>query len=265
MTRTLQVVRAFAVREARVRPSLAAEIGFFTLEAALPVVVLCQVSRLMPAPVAGARDYLTFAGAAAVLVLFSLATMLSAAAGMNRAQRSGALEVCMLSAASPLSVALGIAAYPASSMFLRLLLACALLLMLGVAPLGWGAPAALMSILLSFAVTMTAALVLEAAAVAGQGVRRAGEMVAVLGVLLSGALFPLSVLPGALATAADLLPFRAMAQAMRLSYSGAPPASLTQACTTLLLWLALLAPLSWMALEAAFRRARRTGRMRTAI
>ncbi|MGH9671485.1 MAG: hypothetical protein ACRD3A_15380 [Terriglobales bacterium] len=265
MTRTLQIVRAFAGREARLRPRLATELGFFALEAALPVVTLWQLSRMMGVPVAGMRDYLTFAGPASVLLLFTLAAMLSATGAAARARHSGAFDALMLTAATPMSVALGLVVYPASSMFLRALMACGLLVAFGVMPLGWGALAALVSLVLAFAVAVTAAMLLQAAAILGTGVMRIGVLVVIIGVMLSGALFPLTALPGALAGATELLPFRAMAQAMRLSYSGAPPASLTQAWTTLLLWLALLAPLSWMALEAAFRRARRSGRVRAAI
>ncbi len=244
------------------RPPLAAELSFFALEAALPVVVLWQLSRMMGAPVAGARDYLTFAGPATALLLFVLAVMLSAAGVVARARRNGVFDALMLTAATPVSVALGMVAYPAASMLLRTLLACGLLLALGVAPLGWGMLAALVSLALAFAVAVTAAMLLQAAAVVGAGVLRLGVLVAIAGALLSGALFPLSAIPGTLASVTELLPFRAMVQAIRLSYSGAPPASLTQAWTTLLLWLALLVPLSWMALEAAHRRARRLGRVR---
>ncbi len=264
MTRTLQIVRAFAGRDARLRPPLATELAWFALEAALPVLVLWQLSRMIGAPIAGARDYLTFAGPAVVLLMFVLAAMLSATVAVARARRSGAFDALMLTAATPVSVALGMSAYPVSSMFLRVLMACGLLLALGVIPLGWGVLAALVSLVLAFAVAITAAMLLQASAIVGAGAMRAGVMLAIAGVLLSGAVFPLSALPATLAAATELLPFRAMAQSIRLSYNGAPPASLTQAWTTLLLWLALLIPLSWMALEAAFRRARRVGRIRSA-
>lgn len=264
MARTLQIVRAFAGRDARLRPPLALELGWFALEAALPVLVLWQLSHLMGTPVAGARDYLTFAGPPAVLMLFVLAAMLSAALAVARTRRSGAFDALLLTAATPVSVALGMAAYPASSMLVRVMMAFGLLLALGVIPLGWGVLAAMVSLVLAFAVAVTAAMLLEAAAIVGASVMRAGMLLVIAGVLLSGAMFPLSALPGTLAAATELLPFRAMAQSMRLSYHGAPPASLTQAWTTLLLWLALLIPLSWMALEAAFRRARRVGRVRAA-
>ncbi|MGH9603575.1 MAG: hypothetical protein ACRD24_14435, partial [Terriglobales bacterium] len=112
MTRTLQIVRAFAGREARLRPPLATELRWFALEASLPVVVLWQLSRMMGAPVAGTRDYLTFAGPPVVLLLFVLAAMLSATGAMVRARRSGSLDVLMLTAATPVSVALGIVVYP---------------------------------------------------------------------------------------------------------------------------------------------------------
>ncbi len=262
MTRTLQIVGAFTRREARTRPPLAVELGLLALEPALLAAVLWQFSRVLEGPVGGARDYLTFAGPAVVLVLFTLAALLSGARAVERARRSGALDALRATAATPVNLALGMAAYPVASMFLRAMLACGMLMLAGLAPQGWGAPAALVSLLLSFAVAATATLLLQAAAVAGAGWMRAGILVAVIGALLSGALFPLSALPGALAGASDLFPFRAMAQAIRLSYGGAPPALLTQAWTTLLLWLALLVPLSWMALEAAFRRARRVGRAR---
>ncbi len=262
MTRSLKLVGAFTRREARIRPPLAAELGFLALESALPVAVLWQLSRALEGPVAGTRDYLTFAGPAVVLVLFAMAAVLSGGRVAERARRNGALEALLVTAATPVSVALGMAAYPVASMFLRALLACGMLMVAGLAPQGWGAPAALVSLLLAFAVTVTATLLLQAAAVAGAGWLRAGVLMTVMGSLLSGALFPLSALPAALAGASELFPFRAMAQAIRLSYGGAPPASLTQAWTTLLLWLALLVPLSWMALEAAFRRARRVGRAR---
>ncbi len=262
MTRTLQIVGAFTRREARIRPPLAAELGFLALESALPVAVLWQLSRALAGPVGGARDYLTFAGPPVVLVLFALAAALSGARVAERARRDGTLDALLVTAATPASVALGMASYPVASMFLRALLACGMLMAAGLAPQGWGTLAALVSVLLSFAVAVTATLLLQAAAVAGAGWMRAGVLVGVIGSLLSGALFPLSALPPVLAGASELLPFRAMAQAIRLSYGGAPPASLTQAWTTLLLWLALLVPLSWMALEAAFRRARRVDRGR---
>ena len=265
MTRTLQIVGAFTRREARTRPPLAAELGWLALESALVVAVLWQFSRALEGPVGGARDYLTFAGPAVVLVLFVLAALLSGARAAERARRNGALDALLMTAATPVSIALGLASYPVASMFLRVLLACGMLMAAGLAPQGWGALAAMVSLLLAFAVAVTATLLLQAAAVTGAAWMRAGVLIAVLGSLLSGALFPLSALPGALAGASELFPFRAMAQAIRLSYGGAPPASLTQAWTTLLLWLVLLVPLSWMALEAAFRRARRVGRARAAI
>jgi hypothetical protein len=263
MTRTLQIVRAFAGRDARLRPPLAVELSWFALETALPVLVLWQLSRMIADPVAGARDYLTFAGPPSVLLLFVLGVLLHAAGAVTRARRNGALDALMLTAASPVSLALGLAAYPASSMFLRALMACGWLLALGVMPLGWGVVAALVSVVLAYAVAITAAMLLEAAALLGGSILRAGVMLAVAAVALSGAMFPLSALPETLASATQLFPFRAMAQAMRLSYHGAPPASLTQVWTTLLLWLALLVPLSWMALEAAVRHTRRVGHART--
>ncbi len=264
MTRTLEIVRAFARREARTRPPLGVDLGFIALESALLVAVLWQFSRWLGTPVAGARDYLTFAGPPVVLVGFALAAMIAGAATIARARRSGSFEALLVTAATPVSVALGMLAYPAASMFLRALLACAILLFLGLAPLGWGVLAALVSLTLAFAVAAPCAMLLQAAAVARPGALRAAVMAALAGTLLSGAFFPLSELPGGLGGAADLFPFRAMAHAIRLSYGGAPPASLTQAWTALLLWLGLLVPLSWIALDAAFRRARKQGKMRAA-
>ncbi len=238
---------------------MAHQMFFFALEAALLVVAIWQMARLVERPVGGARDYFFFAAPALLLLSFVVSLVLSSAAALRRARADGSLEALMSTAVTPTGLGLGLAMFPAESMLLRLFFAYCLAALLGVAPRGWEVPAALVTVILSFAIALCVALLAEAASLLGRRIFAAALLLLFCGVALSGALFPLAALPPAVHVASELLPFRAMADAMRLSYSGAPGASLTQSWAALVLWLALLAPVSWLAMEGAFRRVRRHG------
>ncbi|HXE89537.1 MAG TPA: ABC transporter permease [Terriglobales bacterium] len=258
------MAQAFSRRESHARPSPFYALTRYMLEAALFVGALWQLSALWQRPVAGMASYFAYAAPALVLVLATAGAAAATAFAVARARSTGDLEAYVVTPAPTAGIVLGLGAYPAAGMLLRAVFAYCWMALAGVVPMGWEILATVLSVALGFAMVPPLGLLCAAAAVAGRRVLAAAMMLLGAAVVLSGALFPLATLPEGLRDASLLSPFRFLVDAVRLCYSGAPPASLLEVWTNLLLWQAVLLPLGWFALEAAFTSARRQGRLRQA-
>ena len=264
MPRVLDVAQAFSRRESRARPAPFYALARYALEAAVFVGAAWQVSSLWQRPVGGTASYFVYAAPALALVLATAGAAAATAFAVARARATGDLEAYALTPAPTAAIVLGLGAHPAAGMLLRAAFAYCLMALAGVMPAGWEILATVVSVALGFAMVPPLALLCAAAAVAGRRVLALAILAMGAGVVLSGALFPLATLPEALRNLSLLSPFRFLADAVRLCYSGAPPASLLGVWTNLLLWQAVLLPLGWFAVEAAFTSARRQGRLRQA-
>ncbi len=264
MPRVLEVAQAFSRREARARPAPLYALVRYALESAVFVSAAWQVSSLWQRPVGGTASYFVYAAPALVLVLATSGAAAATAFAVAHARATGDLEVYALTPAPSAAIVLGLGAYPATGMLLRAVFAYCLMALAGVVPAGWEVLALVVSVALGFAMVPPLGMLCAATAVAGRRILALAMLVMGAGVVLSGALFPLATLPEGLRNLSWLFPFRFLADAVRLCYSGAPPASLLGVWTNLLLWEAVLLPLGWFALDAAFTSARRQGRLRQA-
>jgi ABC-2 type transport system permease protein len=264
MPRVLEVAQAFSRRESHARPSPLFALGRYAVESAIFVGVLWQLSSLWQRPVGGTASYFVYAAPALVLVLTTAGAAAATAFAVARARTTGDLEAYALTPASPAALVMGLGAYPATGMLLRAVFAFCLMALVSVVPAGWEILAAVVSVALGFAMVPPLGLLCAAAAVAGGRVLAGAMLLLGAGIVFSGALFPLATLPEGLSNLSLLSPFRFLADAVRLCYGGAPPASLLGVWTNLMLWQAVLLPLGWFAVEAAFTSARRQGKLRQA-
>jgi ABC-2 type transport system permease protein len=261
---SIQKLRAFLIRDYIVETSYRLAFAFELLQSMLPLFAFHFIAQLMPATgVRGLQKYGGYFPFVLVGVAFSqyLAQALSAfAASIRRAQMSGSLEAMLSTRTGPLAIVLLSPIYH----FVFKTAHLVLVFLVGAVALGarfdacnYGAAAlAFASSVLAFAGLgmLSAALVVYLKK--GDPV----EWIMLTGVaFISGAYFPVELLPPWLQALAWLSPLTHALEAMRLALSGTPFEELRSHLIVLAIFAALAVPIGMAAFVAVVERGRRDG------
>jgi ABC-2 type transport system permease protein len=258
----MRILRAFLARDLFIarsyRVALIAEVvtGLANL---LLYYFISRTFESASADLGAAPDYFAFAAVGAAVAVVLHASMAATAVSIRQEQLTGTLEATVSQPVSPAGLALGISGLP----FLGAGVRVAAYL---------GLASALLGLDLSDADFAGAALVLvtTAAALAGVGVASAAMVLvvkrgdAITGllsftiVMLSGAFFPISVLPDWLQPIGEVLPTRFAFDGLRAALFGG---SWSDDVLWLLVYAVVLLPLSVLAFARAMAHTRRAGTM----
>lgn len=205
-------------------------------------------------------DYFSFALLGVGLSLLTYPAVKTFAAGVRGAQVTGTLEAMLVTRANPLTVIVGMGLYPTVSVVVQFLL----LVVLGGTVMGAHYRLANLGLLL-------VVLGLSMAALAGIGLMSAAFVLAfkqqepftgglvALSMLLSGTLYPVSVLPSWLVPVAQLLPTTHAIELMRAVFLVQARLETLFVHTVGLVLSTLLFPAGLLTLSWALRYARRSG------
>lgn len=243
-------------------------LGFIVENASLlaPLLMLFFLGRLfnpvdVPAIHPYGGNYATFAFVGLVVMTYSFTGLRAFSTGVRQAQVAGTLEVLLLTKARLPTIIVGWSMFP----FVQSTVHMVVTLVLGFLILGLqldnANPLGALLVVLITVVVMASVGVIAAGftLLFKQGEPFTGLLVAVSG-LISGTLYPVSVLPGWLQGASQLLPQTHTIEAMRLALlRGASIADLSLQLMVLLLFALVLAPLAMMTFRYATYRARRDG------
>jgi ABC-2 type transport system permease protein len=260
----LQKLRAFLIRDYIVETSYQLAFAFALLQSMLPLFAFHFIARMMPTNgVPTVQKYGGYFPFVLVGVAFSqyLAQALSAfAASIRRAQMSGLLEAMLSTRTGPLAIVLFSPIYHFAFKTAHL----ALVFLVGALLLGarfdgcnYGAAA------IAFATSVLAFAgmgMLSAALVVYLKKGDPVEWIMLTGVaFISGAYFPVELLPSWLQALAWLSPLTHALEAMRLALSGAALRDLRSHLLVLALFSALAVPIGMAAFVAVVERGRRDG------
>jgi ABC-2 type transport system permease protein len=258
----MRILRAFLARDVFIARSYRVALAAELVTGLANLLLYYFISRTFmgtTADLGAAPDYFAYAAVGAALATVLHASMASTAVSIRHEQLTGTLEATVSQPVSPAALALGLSGLPFLGAGVRvagyLVIASALLgLDLSNASLGG-----------SIAVLLT-----TAAALCGLGISAAAMVLvvkrgdAISGmlsftiVLLSGAFFPISVLPDWLQPIGEVLP-------TRFAFDGLRSALFGGAWADDVLWLSvyavILAPLSVMAFSKALDHTRKAGTM----
>ena len=263
MMRTLEIVRIFALKDLRVALTYRLSFVLGIAAAFYGLLSFYFVTRVVgESPVVGTpEDYFRFIVVGVVVSNVLRASVSTAAANARRDQLEGTLEILAAQPVSPLALALGWSALPVGQALVDALLTAAIAIPLGFSGFSPDPLATLVVLAVAIAAFLAigflgAALVLAIQ----QGVGVMGFVTAGLA-LTSGAVFPVSVLPGWLQVVSDLSPLTYALEAMRgaLLHGDGLGTLLGDSLGILLIQCAVLLPLSTLALTAALRFARASG------
>jgi len=266
MTRYLEVVRAFTRKDFRVAWSYRGTfmVGLFAIFYQL--VIFRFVSRLIGGSqvIGSPNEYFRFVVVGIILTGILRAATGSAASNARRDQVEGTLEALATQPMPVTLLGLGWSAWPICEAMVDGLLTLVIAIPLGFTRVSPDWVPVIACLLLSVMVFLSIGLMAAALVVATQqGGHLPGLITAAL-TLLSGAFFPLAVLPAWLRAIADLSPLTYALRALRASTL---PGSST---STLLSDLGIVAgsalvllPISVACLSLALHRARVTGRLST--
>jgi ABC-2 type transport system permease protein len=261
---SLQKLRAFLVRDFIVESSYQIAFAFELLQSMLPLFAFYFIAQLMPATGAGAvQKYGGYFPFVLVGVAFSqyLAQSLSAfAASIRRAQMSGSLEAMLSTRTGPLAIIL----FSPIHHFVFKTAHLIIVFLVGALALGarfdncsYGVAG------LAFALSVLAFAglgMLSAALVVYLKKGDPVEWIMLTGVaFISGAYFPIELLPPWLQTLAWLSPLTHALEAMRMALSGATLASVGSHLLVLGIFAALAAPMGMAAFVSVVERGRRDG------
>lgn len=263
MTRTLDIVRIFALRDLRIALTykLSFALGLFT--AFYGLVSFFFVSRVVghSAKVGSSADYFRFIVIGVTLSNVLRAAVMTAASNARRDQTEGTLEILATQPISPIALALGWSALP----LLESILEGAFMLAIAV-PLGFSgfSPdwlSVVVVLLVSIAIFLAIGFLGAAFVLAIQ--QGTGVMGLAIGVmsLASGSIFPVSVLPHQVRILTDVSPLTYTLKAMRgaMLHGDGLGSLIGGDLGVLLIYAALLIPLAALVLGYAFRFARARG------
>jgi ABC-2 type transport system permease protein len=263
MIRTLEIVRIFALKDFRVARTyrLSFVLGIFAAFYAL--LSFFFVSRVVghSATVGSPDDYFRFIVVGVAMSNVLRASVTAAASNVRRDQLEGTLEILATQPVSPIALALGWSALPVLEASLEGLVTTVVAIPLGFSGFSPNWLSVGVVLVVSIAVFLAigflgAALVLAIQ----QGTGVMGFVIAGLS-LISGAVFPVSVLPAPLRLISDVSPLTHALRAMRgaLFDGRGLGALLDGSLGILLLDCAVLLPLSMVVLVGCFRFARARG------
>jgi ABC-2 type transport system permease protein len=261
--RTFEIVRIFALKDLRVALTYRLSFVLSIAAAFYGLLSFYFVTRVIgDSPTVGTpEEYFRFIVVGVVLSNILRASVSTAAANARRDQIEGTLEILAAQPVSPLALALGWSALPVTQAVLDGILTAVVAI-----PLGFtGFSPDWISTLVVLVVSVVAFLgigFLGAALVLAiqQGVGVMGFVTAGLA-LTSGAVFPVSVLPGSLQWISDVSPLTYSLEAMRgaLLDGDGLGTLLGDGLGVLLIMCAVLLPLSTLVLAGALRFARARG------
>ena len=266
MTRHFEVVRSFARKDFRIALSyrgtfIVGAVGIF-----YQLVIFRFVSKL----VGGGRvlgtpdDYFRYVVVGIILTGILRAATSSAAANARRDQVEGTLEALATQPVPVATLGLGWSAWPVCEALVDGVLTLVIAVPLGFTELSpdWGPLIA--CLVLSVAVFLSIGFAAAALVVATQqGGQIPGLITAGL-TLLSGAFFPIALLPGWLRVIANLSPLTWALRALRAStLPGVSTAGVAHDLAIVAGSALVLLPISLICLSLALRRARGTGRLAT--
>jgi len=242
-------------------------ISFLLQNAALlaPLVVMYFLKRTftgveVPALAAYGSDYITFIFIGIIVTVYSYAALHAFSASLRGAQMTGTLEVLLLTRASLPEIILGWSLYPFARATAQLLIyLVAGFLVLGLAVSNANMVGSLL--VFGLGVAVMAGLGVMAAAftlVFKQGDPFTGLITAAAG-LLSGSIFPASVLPGWLQPISQILPQTHFIEGMRLAMLQGSSLAELSPCLGPLLAMSALLPASLIVFDQAMRRAKVEG------
>jgi ABC-2 type transport system permease protein len=264
MTRYLEVVRSFARKDFQVAWSYRGTFVVGAVGIFYQLLIFRFVSKLIGGGhLIGTPDqYFRYVVVGIILTGVLRAATGSAAANARRDQVEGTLEVL---AAQPMPVALlalGWSAWPVCEALVDGVLTLLIAIPLGFTEVSPDWIPLIASLLLSMVVFMAIGFAAAALVVATQQGGQVPALLAAALTLLSGAFFPLSVLPAWLRVLADLSPLTYALRALRAStLPGGGAAEIVHDLTIVAGSAVLLLPLSVLCLTLALRRARATGRL----
>lgn len=261
--RTFEIVRIFALKDLRVALTYRLSFVLGIAAAFYGLVSFYFVTRVIGenATVGTPDDYFRFIVVGVVVSGILRASVSTAAANARRDQIEGTLEILAAQPVSPLALALGWSALPVGQAVLDGVLTAAVAIPLGFT--GFTPDPISTVVVLAVAIVVFLAIGFLGAALVlaiQQGVGVMGFVIAGLA-LTSGAVFPVSVLPGPLQVISDISPLTYALEAMRgaLLDGDGLGTLLGDSLGILLIQGAVLLPLSLLVLAGALRYARARG------
>jgi ABC-2 type transport system permease protein len=265
MTRTFEIVRIFLLKDLRVALTYRLSFLLTILTTFYGLLAFFFVSRVVgdSSKVGTPEQYFRFIVVGLIISNILRASVTTAASNVRRDQVEGTLEILATQPVSPVALALGWSALPVAEALLEGIITLAVAV-----PLGFtGFSANWISVVLALAVSLVVFLAigfLGAACVLAiqQGTGIMGMVTAGMA-LASGALFPISVLPAPVRVLSAISPLTYALRATRgaLLYGRSPIELLSGSLGILLLFGAVLVPLSTVLLVVCFRYARTRGRL----
>lgn len=257
----MRTLRAFAVRDFLVarsyRLAVVLDVSFGLLNLLLYFFISRTFDHASVPELGGAPSYFAFAAVGAAMATVINAAAAATAVNIRQEQLTGTLEAMASQPVSPAGLAVGMSSLPFVTAGLRAgsyLLIAALLLGLDLSQANLGGA---LAVLAMSGVTLSSLGIGSAAMVM---VVKRGDVVAGFGAfaigLLSGAFFPISVLPGFLQPLAEVLPTRFSFDGLRAALFGGEWAD---DVLTLAIFAVVLLPLAILSFAAALRAARRAG------
>ena len=266
MTRYLDVVRSFARKDFQVAWSYRGTFVVGAFAIFYQLVIFRFVSRLIGGghEIGTPDDYFRFVVVGIILTGILRAATGSAASNARRDQVEGTLEVL---AAQPMPVAilgLGWSAWPVCEAMIDGLVTLLIAIPLGFRDVSPDWLPLVSCLMLSVIVFMSLGFLAAALVVATQQGAQLPALITAVLTLLSGAFFPLAVLPAWLRLIADLSPLTYALRALRAAtLPGASTAGLLHDLAIVAGSAVVLLPISVICLSLALQRARATGRLAT--
>jgi ABC-2 type transport system permease protein len=263
MTRTLEIMRIFALKDLRIALTyrLSFALGLFT--AFFGMLSFFFVSRVVghSSTVGTPEEYFQFIVIGVTVSNILRAAVMTAANNARRDQLEGTLEILATQPISPLALALGWSTLPVIESILE-----GTLVMLVAIPLGFSgfSPDWLSMILvLVIAIVLFLAVGFIGAAFVLAIQQGTGVMGIIVGVmtLAGGTIFPVSVLPGSAHILTVISPLTYVLKAMRgaMLHGQSPAELLGSSLGVVLIYAAVAIPIATVGLSASFRFARSRG------
>jgi ABC-2 type transport system permease protein len=266
VTRCFDVVRSFASKDFRVAWSYRATFVVGAFAIFYQLVIFRFVSRLIGGGrVIGTPDeYFRFVVVGIILTGILRAATGSAASNARRDQVEGTLEVLAAQPVPAVLLGLGWSAWPVCEALVDGLLTLVIAIPLGFNQLAPDWLPLILCLILSVVVFVSIGFGAAAVVVATQQGAQLPALITAMLTLLSGAFFPLAVLPAWLHAIADLSPLTYALRALRAStLPGAPTTDLLHDLAIVAGSAVVLLPISVVCLSLALQRARVSGRLAT--
>jgi ABC-2 type transport system permease protein len=266
VTRYLEVVRSFALKDFHVAWSYRGAFIMGAFGIFYQLVIFRFVSHLIGGghEIGTPDQYFRFVVVGIILTGILRAATSSAASNARRDQVEGTLEVL---AAQPIPVAmlgLGWSAWPVCEALVDGLLTLVIAIPLGFTQVSPDWAPLILCLLLCLVLFLSIGFCAAAVVVATQQGGQLPALITAALTLLSGAFFPLAVLPGWLHSIADLSPLTYALRALRTAtLPDSSTANLIHDLSIVGGAAVVLLPVSVLCLSLALRRARATGRLAT--